>query len=274
MTSTRSSALERGFADRMDIVQPAAGPASLDNHIGGGGARYGRYQFDLIKSYVGRSMLEIGSGLGIFSEQFVDSLDYLAVTDADPYCLQQLAVRYERRNDVDVLKLELPGEIRLRRKVDTIVLMNVLEHIGDDAQALRDLAAWLEPTGHLIIWVPGYESLYGPYDRSAGHYRRYSPDSIRAVVEKAGLTLDVCKPVNFIGGIAWWLAVKWIGVRRARIGLVSLYDAIVVPATYMLERVFHPPFGQSVLCVATPPVALDGPCRTGSESPAPSFPGE
>jgi SAM-dependent methyltransferase len=236
------------------VPQPAAGPASLENHLGGAeGQRYRQYQRDLIAPYVGQSMLEVGSGLGDFSEQFCDQLDYLIVSDNDPYCIGQLADRYAGRGDVDVLELALPGKLKVRRQVDTVVMMNVLEHIADDAQALRDLADCVEPGGRIVIWVPGYMQLYGDFDRLVGHCRRYTPATLRQAVDAAGLDVEVCRPVNFIGGIAWWLTVRRFGVRHASPRLARIYDATVVPVTRVLERVFRPPFGQSVICVARRP---------------------
>jgi SAM-dependent methyltransferase len=234
-----------------EVTQPPAGPASLENHLGGAeGQRYRRYQRDLIAPYIGRSVLEIGSGLGDFSAQFGSQLDYLAVSDNDPYCLARLAERYQGRADVDVLELALPGDIPVSRTVDTVVLMNVLEHIADDAQALSDLAACLAPDGRIVIWVPGYMQLYGDFDRLVGHCRRYTPATLRQAVVAAGLEAEMCRPVNFIGGIAWWLTVRRFGVRHASPRLARIYDATVVPVTRAIERVFQPSFGQSVICVA------------------------
>lgn len=233
------------------VSQPQAGPASLENHLGGaGGRRYRQYQHDLIAPYVGRSMLEVGSGLGDFAEQFCHRLDHLIVSDSDPYCISRLTDRYAGRDDVDVLELALPGRPGVHRKVATIVMMNVLEHIADDAQALRDLADCLEPGGRIVIWVPGYMQLYGDFDRLVGHCRRYTPATLRQAVASAGLDLEICRPVNFAGGIAWWLTVRRFGVRHASPRLARLYDATVVPVTMVLERVVRPPFGQSVICVA------------------------
>jgi SAM-dependent methyltransferase len=232
------------------VPQPAAGPASLENHLGGAdGQRYRRYQYRLVAPYIGRSLLEVGSGLGHFSEQFSD-LDYLIVSDNDPYCIKQLEERYAGHDLVDVLEIALPGKLEVRRRVDTVVIMNVLEHIADDAQALRDLADCLEPRGRIVIWVPGYMQLYGDFDRLVGHCRRYTPETLQLTVEAAGLVVEVCRPVNFVGGIAWWLTVRRFGVGHVNPWLAWLYDVTVVPVTTVLERIFQPAFGQSVLCVA------------------------
>jgi len=132
-------------------------------------------------------------------------------------------------------------------------MINVLEHVPDDGQARRDLAACVEPGGRVVIWVPGYMQLYGDFDRIVGHVTRYTPKTLRRVVESAGLTVEVCKPVNFIGGIAWWLAVRRFGVGHVNPRLASLYDITLVPVPRVLERIIRPPFGQTVFCVARLP---------------------
>jgi SAM-dependent methyltransferase len=236
------------------VDQPAAGEGALENHLGGDEARnYRKYEFDMVSPYVGRSLLEIGSGLGHFSEQFAGRLDYLVVSDNDPYCVGQLRERYADRDDVEVLDLALPADIKIKRKVDTVVMMNVLEHIAEDVQALKDLAAVVEPGGQLVIWVPGYMQLYGEFDRKVGHVTRYTPATLRKSVEAAGLTPKVLKPINFLGGIAWWAAVRRGGAGYPNPTLVKIYDRTVVPTTRLLERVIRPPFGQTVFCVAEVP---------------------
>jgi SAM-dependent methyltransferase len=233
-----------------DVVQPAAGEGNLENHLGGDEARnYRKYEYDMVAPHVGRSMLEIGSGLGHFSEQFSGRLDYLVVSDNDAYCVEQLRKRYEGNDDVEVIELALPAEIKIKRTVDTVVMMNVLEHIKDDVQALKDLAAVVEPGGRIVIWVPGYMQLYGDFDRKVGHVRRYTPARLRDVVERAGLDVVVCRAMNLLGGVGWWLAVRRAGVGYPRPSLVWLYDNVGVPLTRALERAVRPPFGQTVFCV-------------------------
>jgi hypothetical protein len=126
----------------------------------------------------------------------------------------------------------------------------VLEHIEDERQALRDLSGVVMPGGRIVLWVPAYMQLYGAFDRKVGHFRRYTPASIGAVAEDAGLRARHVRPVNLLGGIAWWVAVRRGGAGAPNPRLVWLYDNLVVPTSRTIERVVRPPFGQSVLCVA------------------------
>ncbi|WP_084964787.1 class I SAM-dependent methyltransferase [Thermoactinospora rubra] len=236
------------------IVQPAAGDEALENHLGGDEAKnYRQYELDMVAPHVGRSMLEIGSGLGHFAEQFLPRLDRLVVSDFDPYCVEQLRKRFADRSDVEVLQFGLPTDIPLAEPVDTVVMMNVLEHIEDDVAALQSLAKVTKPGGRIVIWVPGYMQLYGDFDRKVGHVRRYTPATLRTCVARAGLDIDVLKPINFLGGIAWWAAVRRGGVNYPDPRIVKIYDRTVVPLTRFIERFVRPPFGQTVFCVARVP---------------------
>ena len=169
-------------------------------------------------------MLEIGSGLGDFSAQFLPRLARLVVSDSDPYCVEQLTKRYEDDPSVEVLELVLPAEIPLSEPVDTVVAMNVLEHIVDDVAALRCLARVTKPGGKIVLWVPGYQQLYGDFDRKVGHVRRYTPKTMGAAVTAAGLSVEVLRPINMLGGIAWWFAVRRAGVSYPKPSIVRVYD--------------------------------------------------
>lgn len=211
--------------------------------------RYRRYQYDLIAPHCGRSVLEVGAGLGEFAEQF-DDLDRLIVTDVDPGAVAVLTRRFAGRPEVEVRRVELGKPPALERPVASVVAINVLEHIDDDAGALQSLAGVVEDGGNLILWVPGYQQLYGEFDRRVGHVRRYTPSSLAEVVRRAGLHVELMTPVNLLGGVAWWLAVRRGGTTSPNEKLVAVFDRCVVPITGTLERMVRVPFGQSVLCVA------------------------
>lgn len=215
--------------------------------------RYRRYQFELISPHCGRSVLEVGAGVGEFAAQF-SSLDRLVVTDVDPDAVEVMRRRFADRPEVEVRRLDLDAGPEVGAPLETVLSINVLEHIQDDAGALRSLAAVLVPGGSVVLWVPGYQRLYGEFDRKVGHFRRYTPATLSDAVRRAGLEVESVKPVNLLGGIAWWLAVRKGGTGAPNPKLVALYDRFVVPVTRALERVVRVPFGQSVLCVARKPL--------------------
>ena len=211
--------------------------------------RYRRYQYDLIAPHCGRTILEVGAGLGEFAEQF-DDVDRLVLTDVDPGAVDLMARRFAGRPEVQTRTLALGVAPELDEPVDSVVAINVLEHIEDDAGALRSLATAVKPGGSIVLWVPGYQQLYGEFDRKVGHVRRYTPSTLASAVRRAGLDVELVKPVNLLGGIAWWLTVRRGGSTSPDSKLVAVFDRFVVPVTRALERVVRPPFGQSVLCVA------------------------
>jgi SAM-dependent methyltransferase len=225
----------------------------LEDSSGADQRRYRAFQLELMRPYLGPTVLEVGAGLGEFAAQLTGLCRHV-VTDVDPGAVTAMAGRFEDRPEVEARVLDLAeGLPDLGEPVSTVVAINVLEHIDDDTSALRELARLVEPGGRIVLWVPGYMQLYGDFDRAVGHVRRYTPTTLGAVVRHAGLTAEVVKPVNLLGGIAWWATVRRGGVASPRPGLVRAYDRFVVPATRFVERRVTPPFGQSVLGVAVVP---------------------
>jgi SAM-dependent methyltransferase len=229
----------------------------LEDDAGANQRHYKAYQLELMAPYFGRSLLEVGAGLGEFAAQ-ISGLDRHVVTDVDPRAVAAMEARFADREEVEARVLDLDAdagvpEALVGEPVDTVLAVNVLEHIEDDANALRRMAGLVEPGGTVVMWVPGYMQLYGEFDRRVGHVRRYTPTTLRMAFEQAGLQpLDI-RPVNLLGGIAWWLAVRRAGVGGQRPALMRVYDRVVVPTTRFVERRVTPPFGQSVLGVAVVP---------------------
>jgi hypothetical protein len=133
------------------------------------------------------------------------------------------------------------------------VAINVLEHFEDDAAILTLLSRSVRPGGTIVLWVPAFQALYGDFDRRVGHFRRYTPATLRQAAQRAGLGVEVSRPVNLLGGLAWWAAVRLGRAGTPKAGMVSLYDSVLVPMTKVLDRALPIPFGQSVLGVLRVP---------------------
>lgn len=225
----------------------------LEDSSGTDQRRYRAFQLELIRPHCGPSVLEVGAGLGEFAAQF-HGLERHVVTDVDPDAVASMAARFSDRPEVEARTFDLTaGRLDIGAPVSSVVAINVLEHIEDDSDALRSLASMVEPGGRIVLWVPGYQQLYGDFDRAVGHVRRYTPRTLTDAIAGAGLRAEHVRPVNLLGGVAWWLAVRRGGVGQPRPALVRAYDRVVVPLTRLVERRVRPPFGQSVLGVAVVP---------------------
>lgn len=215
-----------------------------------GKPRYLRYQRDLIKPHCGRTVLELGAGTGEFASHLT-GLDRYILTDVDSGAVDYMKQRFADRPEVETQVLDLDGgDSGLDKPVDTVIAINVLEHIEDDVAALKSLSKCVVPGGTIVLWVPGYQQLYGDFDRKVGHFRRYTPETLRNAFEGAGLTVQRSEPKNLLGALAWWLAVRKGGSGAPNRKLVSAYDKVVVPVTRAMESVVKVPFGQSILGVA------------------------
>ncbi len=213
--------------------------------------RYRRYQYDLIIPHCGRSVLEVGAGLGEFAAQLTDR-DRLVLTDVDPGAVELLKARFP---EAEVGLFDLTAEPVLGLPVETALAINVLEHFEDDAGVLAQLAESVIPGGTIVVWVPAHEFLFSDFDRRVGHIRRYTPASLRRTAERAGLDCALVRSVNLLGGLAWWAAMRAGGAEQPNTGAVGLYDRFLVPATRVIDRVVPVHFGQSVLAVLRVPGA-------------------
>ena len=133
-----------------------------------------------------------------------------------------------------------------------MLVCNVLEHLTDDAAAVRNLLTLLPRGGHLLIYVPAFTGLYNALDRLAGHHRRYSRESLAALVPPEQGDIVRLDYVNPIGGLGWWLN----GLLRPNLsnldevnGQIALFDRYVVPVSRLLSPPMARIFGQSIAAV-------------------------
>jgi SAM-dependent methyltransferase len=210
---------------------------------------YRRWLVDLARPYLGDDPLEVGSGLGLYAEDWrAAGVPRLTVSEADAGRLAALRQRFAHDAQVDVRELVVP--VAEPSSYSAVVAYNVLEHIADDGAALAGLRDLLRPGGCVVLLVPAFPAALGRFDRAIGHERRYRARSLRAVVEGAGLEVEVLKHVNALGLLGWYVVVRLLGGRPRAGWLLTAYDRGVVPVLRRLEARWAPPFGQSLFLVA------------------------
>lgn len=192
--------------------------------------RFNRWMADAIRPYLGERVLEIGAGVGKMSLHLMPRRVYWA-TDANPVYVDSLAKLqsgrpYMHTSYTDAATLETFPE---GQTFDTLVCLNVVEHLEDDAAAMRNFYGALEHGGRAIILVPNGPGLYGSFDKLLGHYRRYTPEALVRVSEDAGFRVEHLLKFNRAGTLGWWLnacVLKRRSFGRVQIALLNLLTPI------------------------------------------------
>jgi glycosyltransferase involved in cell wall biosynthesis len=211
--------------------------------------RYNRWVWDRIAPFVGQRVLEVGAGSGAMT-RFLYGREYVVASDRETPYVDRLRNAFRRRPGIAVETVDLESDNSLvmkQQRFDTITLINVLEHVADDAGALRRAHEILEAEGRVVVFVPADRSLFGSIDRGIGHQRRYEKDELVARLEEAGFTIEHVSWQNEIARLAWKINSKLLGYQALPSGQSRLYDRLV-PLFRMLEGE-NPPRGLSLIAV-------------------------
>ena len=213
--------------------------------------RYFSWQARMATAEVGKRVIEIGCGLGNFTEHLLDR-DLVIALDVVEECLDRLKVRYPGKSNLEAQALDVQDQAfcaLTRYRPDSIVCLNVLEHIRDDRAALENMNQVLEPGGRAVFILPAFEALYGPIDQNLGHFRRYSKAPWRKLAEYCGFRVKLSRYFNSIGFLGWWMNAKVFKKTEQSESQIALFDEVIVPPLSWLEDRVEPPFGQSIFTV-------------------------
>jgi glycosyltransferase involved in cell wall biosynthesis/phospholipid N-methyltransferase len=198
--------------------------------------RFSRWMADTIRPWVGQRVLEIGAGTGNLTVNLVPRQLYWA-TDVNPYYIAGLEKLKESRPylRVGVTNACLPETFPRSQNFDTVVCLNVIEHLDDDTGALRNIFQALVPGGRAVILVPRGQWLYGSLDQILGHYRRYSAPQLEAAGRAAGLQPECTLEFNRTGTAGWFVNGKLL--RRRTFGLWQIkFLNLLTPLVRRFDR--------------------------------------
>jgi len=214
--------------------------------------RYNRYLCQRINRYVGRRVLEVGSGTGNMTRYFTNR-PLVVATDVDPNYLEVLRRAFERQHNVVVEPLDLRANFDSvgRHACDTILCLNVLAHIDDDRAVLRRFHQLLPEGGHVILLLPMLPGLYGSIDRALAHRRRYTREEAITKLTEAGFAVEHVSALNVLGIAGWYLNARLL--RRTTVpGAQAKLSDWLTPLLRVEEKL-HPPVGMSLLAIGRKP---------------------
>lgn len=205
------------------------------------------YYKSLIAPFFGRRVLEVGAGLGATTAALCDGTQESWIClEPDPDLLAQLAslpLPACCRPQAGFVATLAPGS-----RFDSILYIDVLEHIEDDRAELERASRHLAPGGCLIVLSPAYQFIYSPFDESIGHYRRYT----RAML--SALTPPECRPIllRYLDSVGLFTSLANRLFLRQPLpthAQILFWDRRLVPLSRLLDPLFGFRFGRSVIAV-------------------------
>jgi glycosyltransferase involved in cell wall biosynthesis/phospholipid N-methyltransferase len=228
--------------------------------------RFNAWMADTIRPFCGRRVLEIGSGTGNLTRRLVPRDQYVAA-DINPLYLATLHGLTSDRPYLDVALTDVTrGDTfpRSDQGFDTVICLNVVEHVDDDVGALKNIREALGPGGRAIILVPQGPENFGTLDEVLGHKRRYSEATLAAVAAEAGFAVKELIRFNRVGWPAWWLNGRIL--KRRTFGLLQIMALnALTPLFRRIDR-FLPFQPLSLIAVME---RTDAPASPAGSPPAP-----
>jgi len=213
---------------------------------------YNHWLADRFRAALGQRVLEIGAGFGNMTRQLTGR-ELVVASDLDAVALEYLRGTFREDPAVRVASYRFPldpaGRAEVRAlKFDTVVCLNVLEHIEDDRATLSDLHAVLEPGGRLVLVVPALARLYGTLDEHLHHFRRYEKAELEEKIRTAGFAVEDCRFLNRPAILGWYINGKILRRRVLPAGQLAAFR-LMLPLLRREEK--NPPsMGMSLLVIA------------------------
>jgi SAM-dependent methyltransferase len=217
--------------------------------------RFNNWMYKEISAGLKGDVLEIGSGIGTYSKKIIRDkprVSHIMLTDISSSYIEALANKFSsKNNNVSVSKLDLDRKEDYEKigykKFDSILALNVLEHVENDEFALQQLYEMLKDEGTVVILVPCHKFLYNVIDKNVGHFRRYTKKELEYKVSKTQFTIQRIFYFNMLGIVGWYLNGSVAKNSQINSTASRIFDSLV-PVSQYVERLIGGRLGLSIIC--------------------------
>jgi len=227
-------------------TEPAYAYSGVDNlEIMAEAVNYNAFLLGLVTAQArpDDQILDFGAGTGVLMRPLAAAGYHVSCIEPDE--------RLRKRLQADGLRAHPTIAEVPEQSCDLIYTFNVLEHILDDADAVRSLRERLRPGGRLVVYVPAFPILFSALDRKVAHFRRYRYEGLAALLFGAGLRIDRIAYQDCLG-FAATLLFKLVGNEDGTINrrALILFDRCVFPLSRFLDRFMGRWIGKNLFAVA------------------------
>ena len=205
-----------------------------------------KYQFKVISKYIQRNVLEVGPGTGNNLKYYKNKVSTITLLDINKKLVRSLKKKFYKNKKIKILNSNIHS---IKKKFDTIMYMDVLEHIKTDKKEIKKAINLLSPGGYLIIFVPAFQILYSNFDRDIGHERRYRKFFFFNLAKKYKIKLIELKYFDSIGFI-FAIINRLVGTNNQNnVGLgIKIWNNFIFLSKFF-DFILKNMFGKSLLCI-------------------------
>jgi len=204
------------------------------------------YLHKTIKKFIGQKVLEVGAGIGSFTQIYMDDKKELTLSEIDNFNFRTIQDKFNHKKNIKVEKKKIT---EINDKFDTIMYLSVLEHIENDREEILQALSRLEKNGNLIICAPAHNFMYSNFDKEIGHFRRYEISFFKelkfndAIVKKSFFIDSFGYLLYFINRLVFKKEVYPSKLK------VLIWDKIFIPITYIVDLITFYKFGKNIVCI-------------------------
>lgn len=211
------------------------------------------YIRDELKDFIGGHVLEVGAGIGKITKKMITGkIDSWTCLEPDGALADRIPTTVDCDFSTEQLKLQvIVGDIdhpACNRKFDTILYIDVLEHIQDDRLELQKAAKKLKAKGCIIVLSPAHQFLYSPFDQRIGHFRRYHRKGLTALQPDNTKQLRV-RYLDSAGCLASLGNKMILRSDHPDRQQIAIWDRIMVPCSRILDPMLFYKIGKSIYIV-------------------------
>ena len=205
-----------------------------------------KYIYATIKHYFKDNFLEVGAGIGSFTTNYFEKFQNITLCDLDNENVKILQKKFYQNKNITIYDKRIN---ELEGKFNTIIYLNVLEHITEDSHEINSALNKLNLGGHLIILVPAHQNLFGKFDKAVGHCRRYDIDFFKLNKFK-NVKIQKLIFLDLFGYILYFLNKFFFKdeVYPSKLK-IFLWDKIFTPITIIMDYITRYKLGKNILCV-------------------------
>lgn len=205
-----------------------------------------------IRPFIGDRTLEIGAGIGTNTKFFLRSNEHIkkwVCLEPDFSLARQIEPNIDKsqRSKVSIFTKTL-SEFKSEDKFDTILYIDVLEHIERDKAEIELAKEFLIAGGYLIILVPAHNYLYSEFDKSIGHFRRYDKKMMRSVFNKR-LKEEQLMYLDAVGMTSSLVNKVFLKQPYPTLNQIKFWDKVIVKISKWIDPLFGFRIGKSLLGV-------------------------